>query len=96
MTFEKFKQTLKNEKPPEDLNSILLGLWYAANDNWHEAHDIAQDIPGKDGSLLHAYLHRVEGDDWNAGYWYNRANESGFNGSLDDEWEMLARRFLDK
>lgn len=42
-------------------------------DKWEEAHNIAQDIPSIHGSLLHGILHEIEGDQWNADYWYRRA-----------------------
>ena len=44
--------------------------------NWEKAHNIAQDIETNDGSWIHAYLHRVEGDLGNAAYWYRRAGKS--------------------
>ncbi len=94
MTFEEFKNSLAEKAPAQDINNLLTALWYDANDDWDKAHSIAQDIPDKDGSLLHAYLHRVEGDIWNAGYWYNRAQENTFKGSLEEEWEYLVRKFL--
>jgi len=94
MTFTEFKQSLGDNNPPAGINKLLQSLWYDAKDNWDKAHDIAQDISTADGSLLHAYLHRVEGDDWNAGYWYDRAGESRFAGSLDEEWQTLVKRFL--
>jgi hypothetical protein len=94
MTFEEFKDSLSAESPPDGINDVLKSLWYDANDDWEKAHSIAQDIQTKDGALLHAYLHRVEGDVWNAGYWYNRAHSGRFKGSLEQEWEFLARRFL--
>jgi hypothetical protein len=47
-----------------------------------------------DGSAVHAYLHRKEGDLRNAGYWYARAGKSPAEGSLDAEWESLAHALL--
>ena len=94
MTFAEFEHSLKNRTPQENLNLHLKVLWYDANGNWDKAHDIAQDILTQDGSLLHAYLHRVEGDDWNAGYWYKLAAEPNFSGSLKDEWLYLVNKFL--
>ena len=38
-----------------------------------EAHKIVQDEATADAAWVHAYLHRVEGDLGNAGYWYRRA-----------------------
>jgi hypothetical protein len=43
---------------------------------------------------VHAYLHRVEGDLSNAGYWYNRAGRPQATDALAAEWERLARALL--
>jgi hypothetical protein len=43
---------------------------------------------------VHAYLHRKEGDIWNADYWYNRAKQTRPNVSLEKEWEQLVLEFL--
>jgi len=47
-----------------------------------------------DGSAVHAYLHRVEGDLSNAGYWYRRAGRSARTDALAEEWEALAGELL--
>ena len=47
-----------------------------------------------EAAWVHAYLHRVEGDLGNAGYWYRQAGRAPFDGTLDDEWTALAREFL--
>ena len=38
---------------------------------------------------LHAYLHRKEGDNWNANYWYKKAKTTLPNMSLKEEWVFL-------
>jgi len=43
---------------------------------------------------VHAYLHRKEGDDMNAGYWYARAGKSAATGELGAEREAIARALL--
>ena len=40
--------------------------------------------------LIHAYLHRVEGDLGNAGYWYNRAGEAFPQNTLEQEFGRLS------
>ncbi len=46
----------------------------AARD-WKNAHKIAQKEYNSDGSWVHAYLHREEGDLGNASYWYNNSGK---------------------
>lgn len=96
MTFDAFKASLQATRPPAGVSPALQALWYDAKDDWHRAHDIAQDIPGEDGSWMHAYLHRKEGDQGNAAYWYRRAGRPMPDVSLSDEWELIARELLTK
>ncbi len=95
MTREDFLKTLIDTSPPS-LPPELLTLWYDGRGNWEQAHSIAQDIPGADGSRLHAYLHRKEGDQFNAGYWYKRSGTAMPHISLHEEWHLLVQYFLDK
>ena len=93
----KFKDSLLAAQVPDGLSVFLQALWYDAKGDWEAAHNIAQSSEGtKQYDRLHAYLHRVEGDTWNAGYWYRRAGADVFKGSLKEEWESLVRSFLDK
>ena len=57
---------------------------------WAEAHRLAQGDKSEAGAWVHGYLHRVEGDDDNAGYWYRRAGKAPATGSLKREWEEIA------
>jgi hypothetical protein len=45
----------------------------AKQGNWDEAHRLVQSFSDSWSCLIHAYLHRVEGDLSNARYWYGRA-----------------------
>jgi hypothetical protein len=72
----------------------LLALWYDAKDDWKSAHDQVDQLSGKNAARVHAYLHRKEGDLWNADYWYSKAGEKRPNLSLEEEWEELVNRFL--
>ena len=46
-------------------------------------------------AMVHAYLHRVEGDLGNAAYWYNRASRPVRQTEcLQEEWKELAIHFL--
>jgi hypothetical protein len=69
---------------------ILEGLLLMKENNWEAAHEIAQSCEGHpDYDRLHAYLHRVEGDEWNAKYWYRRIGLPYPSTSLDEELEEL-------
>jgi hypothetical protein len=97
MTFEQFQESISQPAPPKDLPVLLEALWHDANDDWESAHNIAQSREGTQAyDRLHAYLHRVEGDTFNAGYWYRRAGSEVFKGSLKEEWAYLANLFLPK
>ncbi|WP_020603533.1 hypothetical protein [Spirosoma spitsbergense] len=95
MTIDQFKTTLSQAEPPADIHPVLQGLWYDASGNWEAAHNVAQSQEGTQPyDRLHAYLHRKEGDRFNANYWYRRAGESYFDGSLDEEWDLLVAKLL--
>lgn len=96
MNWQIFKQSLKEKEPPDNLSPLLKALWYDGKNDWNSAHNIAQDVPGADGNWVHAYLHRVEGDRWNANYWYRRAGKSMPAYSLEREWEELVHFFLEE
>ena len=44
--------------------------------------------------MVHAHLHRIEGDLANAGYWYRRAGRKATDTALEEEWKSLAAHFL--
>ncbi|MBV6647763.1 MAG: hypothetical protein KI790_20055 [Cyclobacteriaceae bacterium] len=78
----------------ENWNDYQKALYLERQGDWEKAHDIIQDIHTAEAAWIHAYLHRKEGDDGNAGYWYSRAIKNPFQGSLDEEWEQLWTYFL--
>jgi hypothetical protein len=80
-------------KPP-DRGAAVEALWWAALNEWKKAHEAAQADDGKPAAWVHAYLHRVEGDLENAGYWYGRAGKPVANGPLDEEWHAIALELL--
>lgn len=84
-----FLETLDNSSPDESWPEALKSLWYDAKGDWEASHNIAQDIHSDLGSWIHAYLHRKEGDEWNAGYWYRRANRPFSKLTLDEELKEL-------
>ncbi len=72
----------------------MQALWHAANGDWQRAHDLAQRQGGKDGAWVHAYLHRLDGDDDNARYWYGVARRPVATASRDLEWKQIAEALL--
>jgi hypothetical protein len=76
------------------LSTPLKALWWAARDDWTKAHEIVQAEDGAPCAWVHAYLHRVEGDAANAGYWYRRAGRPAAKGALPAEWESIVRALL--
>ena len=91
MTFAEF---LGAKAEPSELSLPLRALWHDAQGNWDRAHTLAQEADNRDGAWVHAYLHRKEGDEGNAGYWYVRAGRRAASGSLDAEREAIARALL--
>jgi hypothetical protein len=76
------------------LPPLLHALWHDAQGDWASAHALAQDVDTADGARVHAYLHRKEGDTFNANYWYRRAGQPAFIGSLEDEWTAIVTALL--
>ena len=60
--------------------------------DWAAAHDIAQRHEGDAlADWLHAVLHKIEGDDGNARYWYRRTQHR-FDEFADPQTELAAIR----
>jgi hypothetical protein len=94
MDIKIFLESLATASPPAGLTPPLSALWQAAKGDWNAAHAIVQDETSADAAWVHAYLHRVEGDLGNAGYWYRRAGKAIAKGSLEEEWETVAIALL--
>jgi hypothetical protein len=94
MTPTAFKRSLSDSEPPSDLSPALRALWWAGNDNWDKAHQIAMDNDDAESAWIHAYLHRVEGDLDNAKYWYRQARRKPATGDLSEEWPAIAKALL--
>jgi len=95
MIFEDFLEACDDvrisEEPPSEWPELLRSLAFDKGGDWDAAHRIAQNVPSEQGSAVHAYLHRKEGVEWNAEYWYRRARRAPFRGALDEEWVSLAK-----
>lgn len=96
MHYEDFIESLSAEKPPEKISPLLKALWHDGKNDWEASHNIAQDIHDKNGSWIHAYLHRKEGDISNARYWYSMAGKNLPQLTLKEEWTALVKEFLQR
>lgn len=85
---------LKSEDKIKAYSPMLRALWYDGKGDWAKAHDQVDSLEGKDAARIHAYLHRKEGDQWNADYWYRRAGVKRPEVGLEEEWEMLLKQYL--
>jgi hypothetical protein len=94
MTFEEFRISLTRQSPPEGLAPLTAAMWWEAKSDWVRAHEIAQDVASPEGAWVHAYLHRKEGDEGNAGYWYRQARRPHSQLPLGAEWEAIVTALL--
>ena len=90
-----FRASLSGAAPAADLAPPLAALWWAAKGNWDAAHKIVQNEDTAEAAWVHAYLHRVEGDLGNAGYWYRRAGKPVAAGALETEWQGITSALLE-
>lgn len=94
MDIEAFKDSLDDVVPPEGIGEALQALWQDANGDWDKAHELVQRGDEHSCDWVHAYLHRKEGDESNAAYWYRRAGQPVAQGPLEDEWHAIAEALL--
>lgn len=87
--------SLSSASPPKKFSLPLQALWWDAKGEWAKAHECCQaDEEDPDNQWVHAYLHRKEGDQSNAGYWYRRCGRSSSQATLEQEWREIARALL--
>ena len=94
MTFDEFRKSLENTTPPAGLTLAVAALWWDGKGDWTRAHESAQQDEGPAGSWVHAYLHRKEGDQGNATYWYRRAEKPVCREPLETEWLNIVNALL--
>ena len=94
MTYDEFILTIENDEFPSALPLYMQALWYDAKGDWKKAHALIDSLDDKNSCLVHAYLHRKEGDINNADYWYRRANAKRPSVSLQEEWKTIAMDLL--
>ena len=94
MKLKEFKESVANQTPPTGISLVLQALWHEAKGDWDAAHDLLQKQNDRTGAWVHAYLHRKEGDNSNAAYWYSRAGRTLPQQSLQAEWEEIVEALL--
>ncbi len=72
----------------------LRALWYVAHGQWQIAHEEAQAGDDPDSAWVHALLHREEGDQSNAAYWYRQAGKPVFRGTIEAERDAMIAALL--
>ncbi len=94
MDADRLRASAADKEPPAGLSGPVAAMWHAAKGEWDRAHRIVQDDESKSAAWVHAHLHRVDGDEANAGYWYGRADKPHAGGKLDDEWQAIVTALL--
>lgn len=94
MTAKELRQSVAGAEPPEGLSVPVEALWWEAKGEWARAHGLVDEMETREGMAVHAYLHRREGAEGNAEYWYARAGRQFRREKMDDEWDALAEGLL--
>jgi hypothetical protein len=94
MTVGQFNQSLRSDVPDPALSAPLAALWWDAKGDWAQAHSLVDELGTKEGMAVHAYLHRKEGAERNAEYWYARAGREFHRPVFDEEWTALVEGLL--
>ena len=91
-----FRASLLLDSPPAGLSPALAALWWDAKGDWGKAHGMVDELETPEAMAVHAYLHRKEGEDWNAEYWYRRAGKRYRRADLEEEWQALVAGLIAK
>lgn len=94
MRLQEFRASISADELPQKVPAPVQALWWDARGEWARAHELVNDLETPEAMAVHAYLHRKEGQDWNADYWYRRAGRKYHRPELEDEWEALAEGLL--
>jgi hypothetical protein len=94
MNSDQFKTSIANRAPEPNLPAPLAALWWDAKGDWARAHALVDELETREGMAVHAYLHRKEGSDSNADYWYKRSGRDFHRPTFDAEWAALVEALL--
>ena len=74
-------------------DEIRRALQLIQSGQWQAAHELVQSRRDAAACRVHALLHRIEGDDGNAGFWYRQANQPFPDVDTDTELRDLLNEF---
>ncbi|MAF67653.1 MAG: hypothetical protein CMJ84_18610 [Planctomycetes bacterium] len=94
MNLEAFKASLAAGGELPSVSGPLEALALDARGDWDAAHRTVQVIEGPEAAWVHAYLHRKEGDQSNARYWYDRCARTSCTTPLAEEWNAISAALL--
>ncbi len=94
MNIEEFRR--QNHQQIKSYPLALQALWYDYQEDWHKSHKLIDTQSDRDCAWVHAYLHRKEGDLWNARYWYRRSGKPESLLSLTEERQQIAQTLLEQ
>lgn len=87
---------IEAEAPPDELDRPQQAMWWlkkgglAMGREWRRAHELCQMQEGDPAhDVVHALVHRIEGDETNASYWYRRSGRRPAE-TIAAEWQQIA------
>jgi hypothetical protein len=95
LTLTEFHRSLARAHPPKRCAPALQAVWWVAKGDWDAAHRIVMTHEDADCALVHAHLHRIEGDFDNARYWYRHAGKPAATIPLETERDAIIAALLD-
>jgi len=72
----------------QDKELLNQAIHFAINNSWDACHKIVQDLHSAEAYWIHAVLHKIEGDEFNSRYWYERAQQS-YEAYNDPKQELI-------
>ena len=91
---ESFELSLGRDETPPSGGPMLRAIWHGLRGDWEAAHELAQAQDDAEGAWVHAWLHRIEGDLGNAGYWYRHAHRPSRRDDTRAEGLDIARALI--
>ena len=71
------------------VDPYIEAIHFIEKGDWEASHQLIQRYNSAMACWIHAHLHRVEGDLWNANYWYDRAGKKAPDLSFQEERDQI-------